>query len=145
MIGLDVDLRRMRAVLREYLAPSRKMGEPLGYGPTGLAWKISSAPRPYGKYDLTPPSTVVGSILVTQARYDVDWVHASLAWLDRVPTYDDLVALHRAVFADRYAFQVFAPPSAHVNLHGNALHLWGRADGRSVLPMSDEIERLRSI
>lgn len=52
-----------------------------------------------------------------------------------MPTYDDLVMLHRAVFGlDSYAYQVFAPQRQHVNIHNFALHLWGRADGRAVLP-----------
>jgi hypothetical protein len=38
------------------------------------------------------------------------------------------------VFGDRWAYQVFAPPADHINLHNFALHLWGRLDGKPVLP-----------
>lgn len=77
-----------------------------------------------------------GSVIVTNAPQDDghDWVHASVAWRDRMPTYADLKWLHAAVFGDGWAYQVFAPPSDHVNIHEYALHLWGRADGLPALP-----------
>lgn len=62
------------------------------------------------------------------------WVHASIARRDRMPDYDDLVLLHRAVWGDGWAYQVFAPPARHINIHPYALHLWGRADGSQALP-----------
>lgn len=74
-----------------------------------------------------------GSILVSVAEHPGgygEWIHASIAFEGRMPTYDDLVVLHEAVFGDGYAFQVFAPPSQHVNIHEHALHLFGRSDGR---------------
>lgn len=63
-----------------------------------------------------------------------DWIHASMTRADTVPSYDDLKLLHAAVFGDRWAYQVFAPPAHHVNYHTRALHLWGREDGAPVLP-----------
>lgn len=103
-----------------------------------------SWPEPYGPSGVrlavyrTDPF-VRGSIIVTQAEHPypngVDWIHASLAWPDVMPTYGDLTALHRAVFGRRrWSYQVFAPDSRHVNIHNYALHLWGRADGKNVLP-----------
>lgn len=65
---------------------------------------------------------------------DVEWIHASMTRPTLPPSYDDLVMLHRAVFGDRFAYQVFAPPAEHVNIHERALHLWGRADGQPVTP-----------
>lgn len=77
----------------------------------------------------------IGSIIVTCADHDgVDWVHASIAWRDHMPWYADLTMLHAAVFGDSWAYQVFAPPSDHVNIHEHALHLWGRLDGKPALP-----------
>ena len=38
------------------------------------------------------------------------------------------------VFAPGFAYQVFAPPTRHVNIHEHALHLWGRVDGKSITP-----------
>jgi hypothetical protein len=51
-----------------------------------------------------------------------------------VPDYADLKLLHTAVFADGWAYQVFAPPVKHVNIHEHVLHLFGRLDGSPVLP-----------
>lgn len=77
-----------------------------------------------------------GSIIITCADWEDghDWAHASIARPDRMPTYADLKLLHAAVFDGRFAYQVFAPPSEHVNIHEYALHLWGRLDGVNVLP-----------
>jgi hypothetical protein len=75
------------------------------------------------------------SVVVTCAPCEGDeWVHASIARRDRIPDYADLKLLHAAVFGDGWAYQVFAPPSDHVNIHENALHLWGRLDGKPALP-----------
>ncbi len=75
------------------------------------------------------------SVIITCAPHSGDdWVHASIAHVDRMPTYDDLKLLHAAVFGDRWAYQVFAPPSDHVNIHEHALHLFGKLDGSPALP-----------
>lgn len=75
------------------------------------------------------------SVLVSVAHYDdAEWIHASIAHPDEMPTYDDLKALQVAVFGDGWAYQVFAPPAEHVNIHSFALHLFGRLDGAAVLP-----------
>jgi hypothetical protein len=97
-------------------------GVPEGFGPDG--WLFESR-------------VANGRILVTVAPVpgdDSDWIHASMSWADRLPDYDDLVRLHKAVWPDGYAYQVFAPPQDHINIHPNALHLWGRPDGRNELP-----------
>ena len=75
------------------------------------------------------------SIIITCADHNgVDWVHASIAHRDAMPTYSDLRMLHAAVFHGGWAYQIFAPPSDHVNIHEFALHLWGRLDGKAELP-----------
>lgn len=63
-----------------------------------------------------------------------DWLHASISVTHRMPTYDELVMLHKAIWPNGYGYQVFAPPSQHVNIHEYALHLWGRLDGYPCLP-----------
>jgi hypothetical protein len=76
-------------------------------------------------------------VIVTCADYppdNADWVHASMTGADNVPTYHELAALHRAVFGDGWAYQVFTPTSEHVNIHDRALHLFGRLDGAPALP-----------
>ena len=75
------------------------------------------------------------SVIVSCAEHDgAEWVHASMARPDELPTYNELKWLHAAVFGAGYAYQVFPPPSDHVNIHEYALHLWGRHDGSAVLP-----------
>jgi hypothetical protein len=77
----------------------------------------------------------MASVIVSVAEHEgSDWVHASIARSDRMPDYADLVHLHEAVFRDGYAYQCFVPDPMHVNIHGQALHLWGRHDGARVLP-----------
>lgn len=64
-----------------------------------------------------------------------DRVHASISRVDRMPSYEDLVMLHHAVWGSTgYAYQVFVPSSEHVNIHARALHLWGLLDGSPELP-----------
>lgn len=77
-----------------------------------------------------------GSVIVTQADHDgVEFLHASIAWANHDPSYADLAGLHRAVFGRRrWAYQMFAPSSEHVNIHSHALHLWGRVDGKPWMP-----------
>lgn len=78
----------------------------------------------------------VTSLIVSCAPQDDghEWVHGSIAHATHMPTYDDLKLLHRVVFGGGWAYQVFAPPSDHVNIHSFALHLWGRLDGKPALP-----------
>lgn len=78
-----------------------------------------------------------GSIIISQAVYsdDSEWIHASIAYADNMPRYEDLAHLHLCVFGRRrWAYQVFTPQSQHVNIHSHALHLWGRVDGQNMLP-----------
>lgn len=120
---LAVDPEGVRQRLE--LALPDRVGEPLAYGPAGFGLRLG---WPTGRR-----VRLTGSVVVTQTRWPDEpgadeWLHASIAREDRMPSYADLVALHKAVFGARYAYQVFAPPSAHVNIHEHALHLWGRVD-----------------
>jgi hypothetical protein len=84
------------------------------------------------------------SVIATcsDAHDDVrEWVHASISHEHRMPSYEELQALHRAVWRDGYAYQVFAPAAAHISGedmgpigHPYALHLWGLLSGERVLP-----------
>lgn len=74
------------------------------------------------------------SIVVTIGDHgDSEWVHASMTGPARVPDYGELCRLFAAVMPG-WAYQVFAPPTNHINIHEHALHLWGRLDGENVLP-----------
>ena len=90
----------------------------------------------FGGYGLSKGTSVIVSCALhyTPGAGETDWIHASISHNDRMPSYEDLVLLHKAVFGDKWAFQVFAPVAHHVNIHANALHLWGRADGVNQLP-----------
>lgn len=97
-------------------------GVPVEFGPAG--WR----------FDALDGSA---RIIVTDSELPTGldcWRHASISRLDSMPTYDDLVLLHAAAWPDGHAYQVFVPPSEHVNIHAHALHLWGRPDGRRMLP-----------
>jgi hypothetical protein len=109
---------RLVAGLRE------TVGEPLRYGPGGFGLAIYQK-RGHG------PRILTGSVLVSQADWEDgsgEWLHASIDRMHRMPSYEDLRALHKAVFGSRYAYQIFAPPQRHVNLNKYVLHLWGRVD-----------------
>lgn len=118
--GVDFDWRAIRRELEREIGPGWFAGN---FGPAGVMF-------------LHRPSRT--SVLVSQSDIadgdGTEWVHASIAHTDQMPTYRELVILHRAVFGDRYAYQIFVPQKFHVNIHANALHLWGRADGKPVTP-----------
>lgn len=99
-------------------------------------------PAPFGEDGWSLDHTVLrGRIIVTASEFTSigapagqEWLHASISWSDQMPSYEDMVMLHKAVWPAGYAYQVFAPPTQHVNLHAYALHLWGLADGQPLLP-----------
>ena len=112
----NVDVLHIRRTLGRDL-----WGAPKPFGPDG--WTLTRAGRS-------------GSVIVTCAPdlAGVDWLHASIAYPDHVPSYRDLTQLHYAVWRGQgWAYQVFAPIVAHVNIHENALHLWGRHDGKAAM------------
>jgi hypothetical protein len=113
---MNVDALRLRRVMgRDDWLP------PHPWGPDG--WSMTARDHQ-------------ASVIVSCADHGgVEWVHASIAHTSALPTYDDLTRLRTAVWgATGWAYQVFAPPSSHVNIHEHALHLWGRLDGHRVLP-----------
>ncbi len=85
----------------------------------------------------------IGQIIVSPVEgfeeLDEDWIHASISRVSFMPSYEDMKLMHQAVFGDGFAYQVFAPPSQHVNYHEYALHLWGRTDGKSAIPNFGEL------
>lgn len=106
-----------------------------------LGKKEWAVPRPFGedgwlveRFDGRARIIVTASPAPGAEEDFSDWVHASISRPGMMPTYSDLTALHKAVWPDGYAYQVFAPPSQHVNIHPYALHIWGKADGSPVLP-----------
>jgi len=113
------------------LAIRRRLGRelwrpPQAFGPDGFFYRAHGD----GRSSVIVTAAPTRGLLVP----DTDWVHASIAHHDRMPSYDELVALHRAVFDDGWAYQCFTPAAEHVDIHPYALHLWGRADGQPALP-----------
>lgn len=108
---------------------------------SAAGWKVHQVRR-YGPAGasclITAPVNRAGSLIISESDYpdSDDWIiHASLAFETADPEYADLALIHRAVFGrKRWSYQVFAPESDHVNIHPHALHLWGRVDGKPMLP-----------
>lgn len=111
-------------VLRRILGRS-KYDAPVEFGPDG--WMLTRSDKQ-------------GAVIVTVSEFQDEngsatWIHASISRADMMPTYDDLKTLYQAAFAGAgYAYQVFAPEEDHINIHRNALHLWGRLDGQPAMP-----------
>ena len=120
MIALDIG-----AVPRQWIARGYSVGGIQAFGPDGYRIPM----RDNVAHD--------GALIVTQADHEdgIEWIHASIAWAARNPTHDELTLLHRSIFGrKRWSYQVFAPETDHINIHEHALHLWGRADGKPVMP-----------
>jgi hypothetical protein len=63
-----------------------------------------------------------------------DWMHISVSRKDRLPSWDDMKFV-KNTFAEKYfGYQVFAPPSAHVNIHDFCLHIWVPLTGEPPIP-----------
>lgn len=109
------------AVRRSLNRDIPRWGAPELFGPDGWRFVHSSGRR---------------SCIVTCAPDDdgTEWLHASITGDGAVPSYEDLKAVHRAVFGAGWSYQVFTPPADHVNIHPHALHLFGRLDGSPALP-----------
>jgi hypothetical protein len=106
-----------------------------------LGRKEWDVPRKFGidgwlieRYDGRARAIITCSELPGIPGAEGEYLHASISRPTMMPLYSDLTALHKAVWPNGYAYQVFAPPSEHVNIHNYALHLWGRPDGSAILP-----------
>lgn len=122
---------------------AKTWGRPEPFGPDG--WRFQEwrdvADAPWnGVSDNPPVARIVGEIIVSSADHEmpdgerVEFIHASIV-REQLPAYEDLVLMKQAVWGDGgYAYQVFAPACRHVNIHERALHLWGRLDGKPLLP-----------
>lgn len=96
------------------------------------------SPEPFGpdgwRFDRKDRTARIIATVAEAPDGSREWLHVSISRPDRMPEYADLTLLHRAFYGDRWAYQVFAPPNAHVNIHPFALHLWGLLDGSPLLP-----------
>jgi hypothetical protein len=118
-VSTSIDILHIRKALGRH-----RWLTPTAFGPDG--WKLMQIDRR-------------GSVLVTCSPHPDDpdgpeYLHASIAYTDHMPTYQDLTLLHKAVWGDGYAYQVFVGGHEHVNIHNHALHLWGALDGAPLMP-----------
>lgn len=99
---------------RELKLPGRWQMEP--FGPDGRRYVHAASP--------------FTSVIATRAEHDgQEWLHASIAHPDRMPTWEELKAVKVALIgAARFAYLVFPPAWQYVNQHPYALHLWSRWD-----------------
>lgn len=99
------------------------------------SWMV---PEPYGPDGFVFKSIDTDHVIIVTYGHAASvepWIHASIGLPNRMPTYYDLITMHKGVFGpDAYAYQVFAPDADHVNIHEFVLHLWGRPDGTAALP-----------
>lgn len=105
---------------------------PVEFGPDG--WRFDE--KIYGPGGNTAQRRILVSADVGFADDGEVWVHASISHRDErvMPSYEDLAMMHHAIWPEGNSYQCFVPPAEHINIRGNALHLWGRLDGERVLP-----------
>lgn len=118
MITTSIDPLRLREVMGRHL-----WFPPEPFGPDG--WRMVAHGR-------------LSSVIVTASDHPDDpreFLHASIAHTGWMPRYEELCQLHTAVWGETgWAYQCFAPPADHVNIHEHALHLWGLLSGEPLLP-----------
>lgn len=126
-MSTSIDILRIRKTLG-----TKTWFPPKQYGPDG--WHLTSR-------------SLAWTVIVSAGDWDgVEYIHASIAGFDELPSYSQLKELHQAVFGDGYSYMVFPPPEHHVNIQPHALHLYGRLDGTASLPeFSDKINGVNSI
>lgn len=116
-VDVTFDHREVRRRFEKYLGAGWIVGN---LGPSGIVMRQQRSGY---------------SVIVTEAEIDGnEWVHASIANKNHMPSYLDLKTLHEAAYGDRYAYQLFMPQEKHYSFHEFALHLWGRSDGQPCTP-----------
>lgn len=83
------------------------------------------------------PSTIDGAALRIVASSDGGWDHVSMSRKNRCPNWIEMEQIKRLFFEDdETAVQFHVPPSDHISVHPNCLHLWRPQD--EVLPRPPE-------
>ena len=79
-----------------------------------------------------------GRVLRVIASNDEGWDHVSVSLPERCPTWAEMEHVKRLFFRDdEVAFQLHVPPSDHINVHPNCLHIWRPHDVAIPLPPSE--------
>lgn len=58
-----------------------------------------------------------------------DWIHLSVSYRGRVPTWQEFKRTKEYFLGDVYAYQVFPTVADYVNIHPNVLHLFHCLEG----------------
>lgn len=105
-----------------------------------------SLPKPWVHHPLWRPGfyayrqAKTGMNVIVSVMREEDeqrWLHVSLAYKTRLPSWDDIKMVKSIFIGDnRFAYQVFPPVDQYVNLHPFVLHLWSCVDveAGAVLP-----------
>jgi len=81
------------------------------------------------------PSCIDRQPLCVIAANDEGWDHISVSRKTRVPNWYELEQIKRLFFEDNeVAVQFHLPPSQHISVHPNVLHLWRPHDVELPLP-----------
>ena len=76
---------------------------------------------------------ITGMTVIASVAREQDgkrWFHVSCAHPERMPTWNELLAVKDQIIGrDKTALQVIPPRAKHVNIHPNCLHLWHCIDG----------------
>lgn len=82
--------------------------------------------------DVIPPIFTLGPLRILASvdpAMDGTWYHVSFSLPDRIPSYEDMLAVRRTMFRpDVTVLQIFPPADQHVNEHPFTLHLWQYLD-----------------
>ena len=71
------------------------------------------------------PSPTGGQPLVVIASTGEGWDHVSVSLPNRCPNWPEMEHIKRLFFReDETAMQLHVPPSDHISVHPNCLHLW---------------------
>lgn len=69
-----------------------------------------------------------GLVVLCSSTRELDgkhWLHVSLSYPNRLPTYENMAACKKLfIGAERVAYQIFSDEKHHVNDHPFVLHLW---------------------
>jgi len=81
-----------------------------------------------GVFDLTSP--IDNGQLRCIASVGAGWEHVSVSRRNRCPNWPEMEHVKRTFFeADETTMQLHVPPSEHINVHQNCLHMWRPVTG----------------
>jgi len=84
-----------------------------------------------GCFTMTSPTDHQPLVIV--ASSEGGWDHVSVSCKNRCPNWIEMDYVKRSFFRDdETAMQLHVPPSAHINVHPNCLHLWAPNDGTKI-------------